>query len=36
MHLWAPYTKEAGIYNGEKIDSLVSGAGKTRELHVKE
>ena len=36
MHLWAPYTKKARIYNGEKIASLVSGAGKTGKLHVKE
>ena len=29
-------TKEAGNYNGEKIVSSVSGAGKTGQLHVKE
>ena len=29
-------TKEARIYNGEKTDSLISGAGKTSQLHVKE
>ena len=29
-------TKEARIYNGEKTDSSVSGAGKTGQLHVKE
>ena len=28
--------KEAGIYNGEKTTSLISGAGKTGQLHVKE
>ena len=27
--------KEARIYNGEKIASSVSGAGKTGHLHVK-
>ena len=29
-------TKNAKIYNGAKIDSSVSGAGKTGQLHVKE
>ena len=29
-------TKKARIYNGEKIASSVSGAGKTGKLHVKE
>ena len=29
-------TKEAKIYNGEKIVSSVSGAGKTRQLPEKE
>ena len=29
-------TKEAKIYNGEKIVSSVSGTGKTGQLHVKE
>ena len=29
-------TKEARIYNGEKMVPSVSGAGKTGELHVKE
>ena len=29
-------TKEARIYNGEKTLSSISGAGKTRQLHVKE
>ena len=29
-------TKEARLYNGAKTDSLVSGAGKTGQLHVKE
>ena len=28
--------KEARIYNGEKTVSLISGAGKTGQLHVKE
>ena len=29
-------TKEARIYNGEKTDSSINGAGKTGELHVNE
>ena len=29
-------TKEARIYNGAKRASLINGAGKTGELHVKE
>jgi len=29
-------TKEARIYNGEKMVSSISGAGKTGHLHVKE
>ena len=29
-------TKEAGIYNGEKIVSSISGAGETEQLHIKE
>ena len=29
-------TKEARTYNGEKTVSLISGAGKTGQLHVKE
>ena len=29
------YTKEARIYNGEKIVSLISGAEKTGQLNVK-
>ena len=29
-------TKEARVYNGEKTASLISGAGKTGQLHVKE
>ena len=29
-------TKETRIYNGEKTVSLISGAGKTGEPHVKE
>ena len=28
--------KEARVYNGEKTASSISGAGKTRQLHVKE
>ena len=28
-------TKEARLYNGEKIVSSISGAGKTGQLHVK-
>ena len=28
-------TKEARIYNGEKIVSSISGAGKIEQLHVK-
>ena len=30
------YTKDAKIYNGEKIASSISCAGKTGQLHVKE
>ena len=29
-------TKETRIYNGEKTVSSITGAGKTRQLHVKE
>ena len=29
-------TKEARIYNGEKTVSLISGNGKTGQLHIKE
>ena len=29
-------TKEARIYNEEKTESSISGAGKTGQLHVKE
>ena len=29
-------TKEAKMYNGAKTASSISGAGKTRQLHVKE
>ena len=29
-------TREATIYNGEKLASEISGAGKTGQLHVKE
>ena len=29
-------TKEARIYNGEKIVSSISGDGKAAQLHVKE
>ena len=38
MHLWVHYilTKEARIYNGAKIASLINGAGQTGQLHVKE
>ena len=38
MHLWANYffTKKARIYNGTKIASSISGAGKSGQLHVKE
>ena len=37
MHIWVPHlTKKARIYNGAKITSSVSGAGKTGQLHVKE
>ena len=28
--------KEARIYNGAKIASLINGAGKTGQIHVKE
>ena len=30
------YDKGARIYNGEKTDSSINGAGKTGQLHVKE
>ena len=30
------FTKQARIYNGEKIVSSISGAGKTGQLHEKE
>ena len=30
------FDKEARLYNGEMTASLVSGAGKTGQLHVKE
>ena len=30
------YDKETKIYNGEKTVSSINGAGKTRQLHVKE
>ena len=36
MHLWTPLTKKAKIYNGEKMISLTSGAGKTGQPLVKE
>ena len=38
MHQWASYllTKEAKIYDGDTIVSLISGAGKTGQLHAKE
>ena len=37
MHLGVPYflTQEARIYNGAKTASLISGSGKTGQLHVK-
>ena len=35
-HTYGHLIKEAGIYNGEKTASSVSGAGKSRQLHVKE
>ena len=31
-----PWPQEAGIYNGEKTASSISGAGKTEQLHIKE
>ena len=30
------FPKEARIYNGAKIVSSISGAGKTGQLHIKE
>ena len=30
------FIKDARIYNGEKTASSISGAGETRQLHVKE
>ena len=36
MCLWSPMTKEARIYNGEKTVSLIIGAEKPGQLHVKE
>ena len=38
MHPWVPFffTKEARIYNAAKTASSINGAGKTRQLHVKE
>ena len=30
------FTKEARIYNGAKTASLIKGAGKSGQLHVKE
>ena len=30
------FTKKAGIHNGAKSASSISGAGKTGQLHVKE
>jgi len=29
-------TREGRIHNGEKTDSLISGVGRIRQLHVKE
>ena len=36
-HLWVllSLTKKTRIYNGEKMVSSISGAGKTGQLHVK-
>ena len=34
--LTIPLTNEARIYNGEKTDSSISGAGKTGQPYVKE
>ena len=35
-HIWSTnLTKEAKIYNGEKIVSSISGAGKAGQVHVK-
>ena len=36
VHLRSPMTEEARIHNGEKTISLITGAGKTGQLHVKE
>ena len=37
MHVWVPYlTKETRIYNEAKTASLINGAGKPGQLHVKE
>ena len=36
MHSWQSKTKEASIYNGEKIVSLINGAGKTGHQLMKE
>ena len=36
-HLWVLFlTKEARMYNGAKIDSLIRGVGQTGQLHAKE
>ena len=35
-HLLTIYQKELTIHYGEKIVSSISGAGKTRQLHVNE
>ena len=34
-HVWSTLTKEARIYNGEKTNSSINGAGKTGQLHIK-
>ena len=36
MHLWVPYFWQKNIYNGTKTVSLINGAGKMGQLHVKE
>ena len=37
MYLWVTFlTREARIYNGAKTASSINGAGKARELNVKE
>ena len=36
MHLWVPYFWQRMQYNGAKTASWINGAGKIRQLHVKE